>query len=115
MSALDDLASDFSRFHGIRDAGSLPSRVFLRLAARLEAYGGVMAARRMGTLTAPQRAPDRPQPAPRPSRYSATSPYYNNARAAEGAPPATGGVLAGLNASLGSTWFSYRTVPAEGG
>jgi hypothetical protein len=113
MDARDDLASDFSRFHGIRNAGALPSRVFLRLAARLEAYGGVMTARKMGTLAA-ATAPA-PQQRRTPARYDSTSPHANNARTAQSAPPATGAFLKGMDAQLGGGWITYRTVPAAGG
>ena len=105
---LDDLASDFSRFHGIRDAGALPSRVFLRLAERLPAYGGVMAVRaRAEQAAAPAQAPRRGPPGNPPPRYTP--------RTAESAPPATAATLAALNTQLGAQWFTHRTVSAEGG
>lgn len=43
LAYVDDLASDFSVYHGIRDVTVLPSRSFLKLAARMSAYGGVVA------------------------------------------------------------------------
>jgi hypothetical protein len=42
---LDDLASDFSAIHGIRDMLALPGPTWLALAYRLSAYQGVMALR----------------------------------------------------------------------
>jgi hypothetical protein len=108
---LDDLASDFSRFHGIRDVSVLGSRAFLRLARRLEFYGGIMTARaRAGQATpGPQQAPARRTP----PRYDSTSPHANNARTADSAPPATGAFIQGMDAQLGGGWLSYRTVKRE--
>ena len=62
---LDDLASDFSAIHGIRDIGSIPGRVFFRLAFRLTAYQGVMRERVTALLReqedgAPQYGSQRP-------------------------------------------------------
>ena len=45
LDHLDDLASDFSAIHGIRDMLALPGPVFFSLAYRLSAYQGVMALR----------------------------------------------------------------------
>jgi hypothetical protein len=42
---LDDLASDFSVYHRIRDISKLPGPVFFAMAHRIGAYGGVMALR----------------------------------------------------------------------
>jgi hypothetical protein len=111
---LDDLVSDFSRFHGIRDVTVLGSRAFLRLARRLEFYGGIMTARAKAGLStaAPQAAPVRRMP----PRYDSTSPHANNARTAASAPPATGAFLQGMDAQLGGGWITYRTAPkVEGG
>jgi hypothetical protein len=110
---LDDLVSDFSRFHGIRDVSVLGSRAFLRLARRLEAYGGIMTIRARAGRGTPAAAA---APARRtPPRYDSTSPHANNARTAQSAAPATGAFLKGMDASLGGGWISYRTVPKAGG
>jgi hypothetical protein len=111
---LDDLVSDFSRFHAVRDVSVLGSRAFLRLARRLEFYGGIMTARAKaghGSPQAQQRAPARRMP----PRYDSTSPHANNARTADSAPPATGMFLQGMDAQLGGGYLTYRTVKAEGG
>lgn len=42
---LDDLESDFSRFHRIDDIYELDGPRFMRLAWRISVYGGVMALR----------------------------------------------------------------------
>lgn len=42
---LDDLESDFSRFHRIDDMYALDGPRFMRLAWRISIYGGVMAVR----------------------------------------------------------------------
>jgi hypothetical protein len=42
LGHLDDLASDFSVLHGVRDITTLSGRAFLRLSFRLTAYQGVM-------------------------------------------------------------------------
>ena len=55
----DDIASDLSRFHGIRNALEIPGVEYLALAERLFAYGGVM------TLLASAR-PQAPVPQPDP-------------------------------------------------
>lgn len=51
---IDDIASDFSVFHGIRDITTLDGPAFFRLAFRLTAYQGVMAARRATAMHAEQ-------------------------------------------------------------
>jgi hypothetical protein len=110
---LDDLVSDFSRFHGIRDVSVLGSRAFLRLARRLEFYGGIMTLRASAGHEAPAAGPAQPAPARRvPQRYDTTSPHAHNARTAQSAPPATGALLQGMAAQLGGGWISYRTVKA---
>lgn len=58
---LDDLASDMSVFHGIRDIGAMRSSVLARLALRVGSYGGALGAR---VPVAPP-APPPPRPAPR--------------------------------------------------
>lgn len=45
LDHLDDLESDLSRFHRVDDLHALDGPRFFRLAARVFAYGGVMAAR----------------------------------------------------------------------
>lgn len=117
MTHLDDVASDMSVFHRIRNIGALRSTAFLRLANRLAAYNGAVAAR---------IAAERRERAPKPTtarrggtravvpRYEQNSPMVNNARTADAAPPAGPAAFALLNAQLGEKWFSYRTVPAEG-
>jgi hypothetical protein len=88
----------------------MEAAVFFRLAFRLPAYRGVMAA----VVARESREQDGPRrPASRqPARYERSSAMANNARAAEAAPPATAGQLATLNAQLGSQWFSHQTVPS---
>jgi hypothetical protein len=69
---LDDIASDFSAIHGIRDITTLSGPAFFRLAFRLSAYQGVMAARRATAMQAEQAAE------PRPAMASAqASPMYS--------------------------------------
>lgn len=88
----------------------MESAVFFALAYRLPAYQGAMAAvaarqrqEQGGTgASGSRRGPG--------LRYERDSPAANNARTAENAPPATAASLAALNAQLGSTWFSHRTV-----
>jgi hypothetical protein len=45
ISYLDDLASDFSAFHRIDDIEAMDAVRFFKLAVRLPAYAGVLAAR----------------------------------------------------------------------
>jgi hypothetical protein len=45
LGHLDDLESDFSRFHRVEDIHSLPGPRFFRMASRIFAYDGVMSAR----------------------------------------------------------------------
>ena len=47
LDYLDDLESDFSVFHRVEDIHSLPGPRFFKLAFRVSAYSGVMAARQM--------------------------------------------------------------------
>lgn len=112
---LDDIASDFSRFHGIRDVSVLGSRAFLRLARRLEFYGGIMSVRAAVAAKGGTAQGGTPQASQRrmPARYDSSSPYANNARTADSAPLATGVFLKGMDAQLGGGWLSYRTVKAE--
>jgi len=105
-----------SAFHRIRDISVMRSSVFLRLALRLGAYDGAVAARHRAAAGRGQQ-PQATAAASRrrlPSRYDERSPLANSARTAEGAPPATAASLAMLNAELGANWFSYKTVPAGG-
>ncbi len=100
-----------SVFHRIRDIRVLRSAAFVRLAMRLAAYNGAVAAR-----IAAERRERAPQPkgrsVTRGARYERGSAMANNARAAEAAPPASAAALASLNAQLGGGWFSHRTVKA---
>lgn len=54
MTHLDDLESDFSRFHRVDDVRSLSFARFYRMACRLWLYGGVMAAVHRQQQQAPQ-------------------------------------------------------------
>jgi hypothetical protein len=45
LDHLDDLASDFSAIHGIRDMTKLSGAAFLKMAYRMSAYESVMQAR----------------------------------------------------------------------
>jgi hypothetical protein len=112
---LDDLASDFSVFHRIRDVGVLRSTAFLKLAARAGAYNGALAARiakeRRQQAAGPPGRRTRAITAP---RYERSTAMANNARAADSAPPATAGSLTAINTQLGGVWFSYRKVPGDG-
>lgn len=89
----------------------------MRLAARLAAYNGAVAARiaterrEKGPRQGRGRGRTRTVSAP---RYEANSPMVNNARTADSAPPAGREDFARLNAQLGGTWFSYRTVGGDG-
>jgi hypothetical protein len=105
-----------SVFHRIRDTGSMRSVTFLKLAARLAAYNGAVAAR----ISAERR-----ERAPKPGHgrgtrtvvkplYDERSPMANNARTADTAPPATGTDFARLNVELGQNWFSYKKVGPDG-
>ena len=64
LDYLDDLESDFSRFHRIDDIYQLDGPRFFRMAWRISAYGGVMSMR----LDAQQREA---QPTPAPAHQSA--------------------------------------------
>ena len=114
---LDDLASDFSVFHRVRDIGVLRSTAFLRLAARAGAYNGALAARianeRQQRAAQPGGGRGRTRTVTAP-RYERRSAMANNARAADSAPPATAGSLTAINTQLGGVWFSYRKVPGDG-
>lgn len=46
MYHLEDLESDFSRFHRVDNIWAIDGPRFMRMAMRLEAYGGVMTMRR---------------------------------------------------------------------
>lgn len=58
----DDLASDMSVFHGVRDIGAMRSTALARLSLRVGSYGGALGARTAPVAPAP--APP-PRPAPR--------------------------------------------------
>jgi len=62
---IDDLASDFSAIHGVRDIASMPGRVFFRLAFRLTAYQGVMRERITSALQEQEGTPQPQYGAPR--------------------------------------------------
>jgi hypothetical protein len=107
---LDDIASDLSVFHGIRDAGEMESSVFFMLARRLGAYQGAVAARSQdqGGGTGSTRTPS----AQGQQRYEQASHPAITPRNAEDAPPATAASLLARNSELGARWFSVRTVTA---
>jgi hypothetical protein len=77
LDHLDDLASDFSAVHGIRDMGELDGPAFFKLAYRMTAYRGVMR-----ELAIAEQQDDEPRPAP-PAAAPAPAPPP---------PPAGGGV-----------------------
>lgn len=64
---LDDLASDFSAIHGVRDCSRLSGPAFFRGATRLPAYRGVMRER---VLAEQEDAPAQPQQAQRAPSYA---------------------------------------------
>jgi hypothetical protein len=104
-----------SVFHHVRNIGAMRSVTFLRLANRLAAYNGAVAAR-----IAAERRERAPEPAGRRRTRTVTTPRYernsgmtNNARIAVSAPPATAGALAAVNAQLGGGWISHRTVKTD--
>ena len=67
LEHLDDLASDFSAIHGVRDVMLLSGPAFFRGATRLPAYRGVMRER----LLAEQRdEPAQPQQSSRAQSYA---------------------------------------------
>jgi hypothetical protein len=104
-----------SVFHRIGDISAMRSDVLVRLAKRLPAYNGAVAARRAAERREQQAGgtgrKGRITQAP---RYERTSPMANNGHAADQAPPSTRESLAALNAQLGATWFSYRTAGGDG-
>lgn len=87
--------------------------MFFMLAFRLPAYSGAMAARvarqQQDGTPGGARGARGARTAP---RYERSSPQANNARTADTAPPAGAAEFARINAELGATWFSYRTVKA---
>lgn len=63
----DDLASDMSVFHGVRDIGAMRSATLARLSLRVGSYGGVLGVSRMPALPpppAPRSVPRKPDPGP---------------------------------------------------
>jgi hypothetical protein len=100
-----------SVYHRIADISLMRSDALVRLAYRLPAYRGALAAR-----IAERRAGQQPADGggrgavQRQPRYERTSAAANNGFSAAAAPPATADSLAALNAQLGATWFSYRKV-----
>lgn len=99
-----------SAYHRIGDISAMRSDALVRLAYRLPAYQGAVAAR-IAERRAQQPAPGgRTGRVTRQPRYERNSAAANNGHTADAAPPATADSLAALNAQLGSTWFSYRKV-----
>ena len=103
-----------SVYHRIRDISVMRSDALVRLAYRLPAYQGAVAARVAERRAERQQAPGgRAGRVTRAPRYERASAAANNGYTADAAPPATASSLAALNAQLGAKWFSYRT--ADGG
>lgn len=75
----DDVESDLSVFHRIEEMETMPAPRFLRLACRLHAYSGAVAAR-WRLRESEQQAPE-PTPEPQPVR-----PVMSAARFRRGAP-----------------------------
>lgn len=87
LDHLDDLASDFSVFHRIDDITTLDGPTFCRMAYRLTAYTGVMAAR---VAAAQQEAEPRSAPPPAASAACEINP---GTRATLMADPAFAGIF----------------------
>lgn len=95
---LDDVCSDLSVFHGIRDATRLDSAVFFQLAVRLPAYRGAVAA---AILADRSDSPESAQQAPvaRPQEPRPINPdddLRSRFMAAQSLPVATAAQLAGI-------------------
>jgi hypothetical protein len=104
-----------SVYHRIGDITVMRSSVLVRLAYRLAAYNGAVAARIAERRVQQQPAGTRRGGAvARQPRYERTSAAANNGHTADAAPPATASSLAALNAQLGATWFSYRKAGGDG-
>lgn len=99
---MDDIVSDLSAIHGIRDIRGMTSRVFVMLASRLAAYPGVVQAR---ARIAHRRSTPAPSAAPAHSRTG-------------GAPiPLTPQALRAMNdrlRSVGQQPIGYAAVRGEG-
>lgn len=111
LASLDDLASDFSVFHGIRDIGAMAPGAFLRLAARIGAYGGAVTWRAQRPSAPPQspggqRSPQRSRSAPE-ARLTP--------RTAANMPVASTEQLRAMLAKVpgSDTWGEVRTVKPE--
>ena len=93
---LDDLASDMSVFHGIRDIGAMRSDLLARLALRIGAYRGALS------------VPRGPVPPPVPQR-----PVQSRRR--DPGPVATADQLRAILAPVpgSQAWGTVRTVPRE--
>lgn len=102
----DDIASDFSVYHRIRDIGSMRSCAFTRLAKRIYVYNGAVTARARG-----ERHPQEPQ-AQQPRRSAGTPQGRRQTPLRNDAAPATASALAEVNAFMGGGWISHRVLPA---
>lgn len=86
--------------------------MFFKLAVRLPAYSGVLAAR----LASEERGgKPRARRGDGAGSYDKGSRNFNRASTAAVAPPVTAGQVAALNMQLGGQFFSYRQVPAPAG
>lgn len=83
--------------------------MFFRLAARLPAYSGVLAAR----IAAEKRGNRSSGGRQRPVTYERGSGHENRASTADSAPPLTSGAAAALNMQMGGNWFRVTKVTPE--
>lgn len=93
LDHLDDIVSDLSAVHGIRDATGMEAAVFFPLVRRLAAYPSVIA-RRLQIEQSGSPVESRP------------------VRRAD-PPPLTGRAIAELNARFGRREVGYTKVPAD--
>jgi hypothetical protein len=109
----DDIASDFSVFHRIRDIGAMGSREFLRLASRIGVYNGAVTAKaRHDRQGKPQQQARQPA---QPARRSPLAPAGSADGDAVPASSKTVGTVADkLNQAMGAQWISHRVVAADG-
>jgi hypothetical protein len=116
---LDDVCSDLSAIHGIRDATRLGSAQFFTVAVRLPYYRGAVAARIAALAAEDDAAPGMP---PRPGRPAAAPApgSHDDIRArfaaAQSMPVATAGELAAITARAslpGQPAGSVVQVPAS--
>lgn len=103
-----------SVYHRIGDISVMRSVALLKLAKRLAAYSGAVAARLAMERREQQPGSPGKGRVSRSPRYERGSAMVNNARMADSAPPATAGALAAINAQLGSQWFSVKTADSSG-